>query len=163
MLKRLSLIRIPTPPDPLTALLEIFSLLFSNHLYPGIFISLLPLKKVSHTHSRSKSDAIITFSLSLQWSFLTNPLMFHTPHLTLPSVGEYGLAGLRAVASGLRSAVPGLRSPAIAVARGPIGISGVVMLGEVEDFAQSVGGEIVCVDDEKVGIPLRRWLVVALE
>ena len=78
-------------------------------------------------------------------------------------MGEYGLARLRAVASGLRSAVPGLRSPAIAVARGAIGISGVVMLGEVEDFAQSVGGEIVCVDDEKVGIPLRRWLVVALE
>ena len=70
--------------------------------------------------------------------------MFHTPRLTLPSVGEYGLAGLRAVASSLRSAVPGLRSPAIAVARGAIGISGVVMLGEVEDFAQSVGGEIVC-------------------
>ena len=36
------------------------------------------------------------------------------------------------------------------MARGAVGMSGPVMLGEVGDLAQSVGGEIVCVDGEKV-------------
>ena len=57
--------------------------------------------------------------------------MFHTAHLTLPSAGEDGLAGLQAVASGPRSAVPGPRFSAIAVARGAVGMSGPVILGEV--------------------------------
>ena len=101
-----------------------------GNLYPGIFVPLLSLSEESLTHSRSKSDksdAIITSSLSLQWSFLTTPLMFQTPHLTLLSVGEEGLAGLQAVTSGLRSAVPDPRLPTKAVARGAIGMSGAVM------------------------------------
>ena len=77
--------------------------------------------------------------------------MFHAPHLILPSVGEGVLVGLRAVALGPRFAVPGPRLPAIVVATGVVGMSGVVMLGEVGNLAQSVGGEIVCVDGEKVG------------
>ena len=98
-----------------------------------------------------KSDAIITFSLNLQWSFLTNPLMFHTPHLTLPSVGEDRLAGLRAVALGPRSA--------IAVASGAVGMSGAVMLGEVGDLAQSVGGENVCVDGKRWAHDGGQWRI----
>ena len=57
--------------------------------------------------------------------------MFHTPHLTLPCVGERGMAGLQAVALAPRSAIPGPRSPATAVARVAVRISGAVMLGEV--------------------------------
>ena len=53
------------------------------------------------------------------------------PHLTLPSVGEDGLAGLLAVTSGPRSAIHGPRLSAIAVARGAIGMSGAVILGDV--------------------------------
>ena len=57
-------------------------------------------------------------------------------------MGEDGLAGLQAVASGPRSAVPGPRLSGIAVTRDAVGMSGTVMLGELGGLAQSVGGKL---------------------
>ena len=76
--------------------------------------------------------------------------MFHTPHLTFPSEGEGETASSRVAVSGLRSVATGPRSPATAAAKGTVGMSGIVMLGEVGDIAQIVGEEKVSGDDEKV-------------
>ena len=112
----------------------------------------LPLKKVSHTHNKSKPDATITFSLSLQWSLLMNPLIFHSPHLTLRPGGAGGLAGPRAASSDPRSAAPDPKWPATVAATTAAGAPAAAMLGEVGDLAQNMGegGGGVGEDEEKV-------------
>ena len=87
LLKRLSLIRSPTPPDALTALLEIFSLLFFNHLYLGIRIPSL-LQGLTHTCYvyRSKSDA---------WFFKPTVIISHKPSHVPHPTSHFTLWGWR--------------------------------------------------------------------
>ena len=77
--------------------------------------------------------------------------MFHIPCLSLLSEGEGGPECPQAVVLGLRGATPGPRSPATAASRDAVGMSGAVMLGEVGDLVQGVGGAKAGGDGEKVG------------
>ena len=87
----LSLIKIPTPPEPLQALLESDLLLFPNHLKPGMSNSCSPTKKVSLTHTISSSRALIILVLNRCEGSDPHPRTFQDPSLMTLVVG-WGLS-----------------------------------------------------------------------
>ena len=73
------LMSMPTPPDPLMALLEIFLLLFPNHLYPFKWISFSLVRKVSAIHIMSSLDVVITLLFSCCDGSRLQPQTFQKP------------------------------------------------------------------------------------